>query len=189
MKWDLFTRFAWSPKKSKTNLLWLWKGERISLKPLKINFISSSWFPAWLTSKIFSLCSHHLFIWKNEDNRRILIQFSLSVDVSIVGLVEKKNFKEMRNLVTWQFNTFFSRKETHNFMSSLLHVTKVENLRKSEIDTSVILRIVDRGRERKWKWIVIVIYLTSCSQTIENIFVYDRNFLVKFLLLKFTFYL
>lgn len=83
--------------------------ERNFAEAFKDNFISSSWFPVWLTPKIF-LCSLH----KNrENNRRILIQFSVSVDVSIVRcLWLEKNFKEMRNLVTWQFNTFFSRKET-----------------------------------------------------------------------------
>lgn len=59
------------------------------------------------------------------------------------------------------------------FMSSLLHVTGIENLRKSEIDTFVILlllsRLVRSGSESRGevKWILHC-YLRSCLETIGS---------------------
>ena len=64
-------------------------------------------------------------------------------------------------------------------MSSLLHVTTVENLRKSEIDTSVILGIVPGRPEKKW---ILHCYLYHCM--LHRQLNVRQNFLVNFLFIE-----
>ena len=76
--------------------------------------------------------------------RKILIQFPLG-DVSIVDVSTLwKDFKEMRNLVTWQFTTFFSQK----------HKTRRRMKENWETSFLCLLYCMSPGRKFKeiWNW-------------------------------------
>lgn len=84
------------------------------LKPLKMILSAfASWFLIWLTPEKFSFVQRNFLYGNKTIGMRlkvslwkiILIQFSFG-DVSIVGVFPSEDFKEMRNLVTWQFTTF-----------------------------------------------------------------------------------
>jgi hypothetical protein len=183
--------FCVKPKKGKVILLWLWKAERNFAEAFKDDFISSSWFLVWLTWKIhFFVCLS--FIRKKRQSRNFNTIFSLSADVSIVScLWSEKNFKEKRNLVTWQFNTFFSRKET--YILCLLYCMSLRlkiwgNLKLTRL-LSFALSYLELGEE-KMNITLLSISLHVHRQLNEGSFMYVKdirqNFLVRFLLLKLT---
>lgn len=179
MKWDLRET---SRKKREKLLLWLWRHEKCSLKPSKRWYLSVrlSWFHVWLTLKEFSL-----FRWNDEDNQEMhFLKVSprnfntIFSDVSIVDIFAlwtlTTELKTSKKCVISSHDNLprFSMIGMKDFYVFFIACQPVKNLRKSEIDTFVILRSLSRlGSEHS-----LLSVSSSCSLTMFYMSFHCKNF-------------